>query len=109
MVWSMKLKARGVLCHRELNASAEQNSVRKMVYSILFYILFQRSFHIIETFLIEPPTGNADCPRKNGRFPIDKECSVYNECSDGVPTKVNCPSGKNNLLQKNTIKKVSHC
>lgn len=43
--------------------------------------------------LKEAPRGNAVCPRLNGRYPIENECFAYNECVQGIPTKINCPPG----------------
>ncbi|KAK4029697.1 hypothetical protein OUZ56_022664 [Daphnia magna] len=46
---------------------------------------------------LQAPRGNAVCPRLNGRYPIENECFAYNECVQGVPTKINCPPAfKNN-------------
>lgn len=37
--------------------------------------------------------GGANCPEKNGRFPVASQCDAYIECVDGVGEQKLCPDG----------------
>lgn len=46
-------------------------------------------------FPLEPPKGNANCPRRNGFFahPDPKICNVFYNCIEGEFTELPCTAG----------------